>query len=155
MDLKLAIELIPATCWYKNIRKLADKERWDIIRNLCYGKAHHRCAICGFQEKGKMHCHEIWEYDDVRKIQKLKGFKCLCEDCHMIKHIGLANIKSSQGELDMKKLISHFLKVNQVDKSVFEKHYDECAKQWKQRSKYYWKMDLGQWSKIVPETKNL
>ncbi len=153
MNLKLTIELIPVTCWYKNVRKLVGWERWKIIRNICYEKANYRCAICRFEGKGKMHCHETWEYDDKRKIQMLKGFKCICEDCHMVKHIGLANIQASNGLLDMKKLIAHFLKVNQVDRTVFEKHYDECAEKWKWRSKYKWKMELGEWQKIVPEKK--
>lgn len=67
----------------------------------------------------------------------------------MIKHIGFANIQASKGKLNMEKLIQHFLRVNNVDRSVFEEHYNKSAKQWIERSKCQWKIDLGMWAKIA------
>ncbi len=45
-----------------------------------------------------MHCHEIWEYDDERKVQKLVGYKILCERCHLAHHLGFATVSSKLEE---------------------------------------------------------
>ncbi len=60
---------------------------------------------------------------------------------------------STIGQFSNGKGVCSHTKVNQVDRTVFEKHYDECAEKWKWRSKYKWKMELGEWQKIVPEKK--
>jgi hypothetical protein len=65
-------------------------------------------------------------------MQKLKGFIALCNDCHMIKHIGFASIKASEGLLDMDKLIEYFMKVNGVDRKTFNEHHKEAFKVWRE-----------------------
>lgn len=145
--MKVEIDLVPSTAWYSNLRTKIPQKEWDNIRKQSYADANHKCAIC--DADGRLNCHEIWEYDDKRYIQKLKGFIALCNDCHMIKHIGFAGIQASEGFLDMKKLIEHFMKVNKVDKNAFDRHHEEAFTVWKQRSKYEWTTDLAQWSKLV------
>jgi len=146
-DLKLTIELVPATAWYSNLRGVLPRKEWDNIRFKVYNDHNNCCAICG--ASGRLNCHEIWEYDDFQHIQKLKGFIALCEDCHWIKHIGLAGIKASEGQLDMQKLIDHFLKVNNVDVNTFEQHRSEAFKTFEERSKHEWKTDLGEWKCFI------
>ena len=145
--LKLTIELIPATCWYNNLRKKIDKEVWMEIQKQCFKDAGYQCQICESGES--LHCHEVWEYDDIKRTQTLQGFKALCSHCHMIKHIGFANIQASKGLLSMEALIAHFLKVNQVERPAFREHYDQCAQQWKKRSKHSWKTDFGKWEALT------
>ena len=145
--MKLEIDLIPSTAWYSNLRNKVTKKEWDKIRKQNYADANHKCAICGAD--GRLNCHEIWEYDNKKHIQKLKGFIALCNDCHMIKHIGFADIQASKGLLDMDKLIKHFMKVNDVDKKAFDKHYEEAFKVWKERSQKEWTTNLAQWSSLV------
>lgn len=36
-------------------------------------------------------CHEVWDYDDDRKIQRLERRVALCPACHEVKHAGLAS----------------------------------------------------------------
>lgn len=162
--MKLEIELIPETCFYSNLRKSTIQKNWDIIRKQCYKDANYKCEICGSDGKnqifetrgsidGSLNCHEIWEYDDVNHIQKLRGFIALCNDCHMIKHIGFAQIQESKGLLDMNALIKHFLKINNVEISDYEKHYTQSWKIQEERSKHVWKTEFGEWSHLIKKEK--
>ncbi len=108
-----------------------------------YADSNHKCAICGAD--GRLNCHEIWEYDDKKNIQKLNGFIALCNDCHMIKHIGFAGIQASKGLLDMNKLIEHFMNVNNVDKKTFYIHSKEATNVWRERSQKKWTTDFAHW----------
>jgi len=145
--MKLEIELVPSTAWYSNLRTKISRQEWDRIRFKVYNDYNNCCAICG--AKSQLNCHEIWKYNDDNHIQTLKGFIALCEDCHMIKHIGFAEIQESKGLLDMHKLIDHFLKVNEVDINIFEKHKSEAFKVWAERSRYEWKTEFGGWKGLI------
>lgn len=81
--IKLTIELIPRTCFGSNVRTLFKQKYWDILRKASYEKAGHVCEICGAsgKDQGYRHnveCHEIWDYSDKRRIQKLLGLVSLC-----------------------------------------------------------------------------
>jgi hypothetical protein len=145
--MKLEIELVPETAWKINFRTRISREGWDKIRKQAYSEADNKCGIC--RKEGKLNCHEIWEYDDKKHIQRLKGFIALCDDCHMIKHIGFASIQASEGKLDMKKLIEHFLKVNGENKDVFEEHKSNAFSIWEERSKHKWRVDFGKWAELI------
>ena len=149
--MKLEIDLVPSTAWYSNLRNKIPKKEWNKIRKQSYAKSNNGCAICG--DDGRLNCHEIWEYDDKKHIQILKGFIALCNDCHMIKHIGFAGIQASKGFFDMDKLIKHFMKVNNVDKKTFDKHHEETFKVWREKSQHEWITDLAQWSSLVRKEK--
>ncbi len=144
MPLKLTIELIPQTSWYYNLRNAVSKEEWDRIRKECYRKAGHRCEIC--RRGGTLNCHEIWEFDRQRNIQKLKGFISLCDLCHNIKHMGFVNVQISKGiwhESFLDTLAEHFAQVNNVPRKEFEKCLLEAFALWNERSKIKWKVDFG------------
>lgn len=135
----LTIELIPSTSWFSNLRSLLEKEEWDKIRKGCYKKAAYKCEICG--GKGPIHpveCHETWDYDEEKKIQKLVGLIALCPSCHQTKHYGLAMINGK--EQSVKK---HLMKIN----SLTEKEVDEYIKlvfeEWKRRNKIQWTLDVS------------
>jgi len=145
--MKLEIELVPKTSWYNNLRKILPGSEWDRIRKEAYRNANYRCEICG--QEGRLSCHEIWSYDDIESIQKLEGFQALCDDCHMIKHIGFAGIQASKGLLDMDKLISHFMKVNNVNADDFKIHKAKAISTWAERSRREWTVDLGKWNKFL------
>lgn len=148
-ELKLKIELVPQTSWYSNLRSNISDSDWDKLRKQVYAQYQNVCGICGNQ--GRLNCHEIWEYDDKKRTQKLKGFIALCDMCHHVKHIGYAGILAREGKLDFDKVIDHFMKVNNCDKVTFKKHYDEAFAQWNERSTHKWKVDLGEYKTIVKE----
>ncbi len=146
-QLKLLIELVPSTSWYDNLRKVLPQEEWDKIRKKSYKDAGYKCTICSVQ--GKLNCHEVWNYNDETHVQKLEGFIALCDLCHHVKHIGLAGILSSKGELDYEKVIEHFMKVNECDRRTFDEHKKRAFEEWRERSKQKWHMDLGEYKDIV------
>jgi len=149
-ELKLKIELVSKTSWYNNLRKYMDRKDWDRIRKQTYANYEHKCGICG--NEGRLNCHEIWEYDDKKHSQKLIGFIALCDLCHHVKHIGLAGILADEGKLDYDTVVQHFMKVNSCDKDTFVKHKREAFKQWRERSRHKWQVDLGEYKDILKPT---
>ncbi len=140
-NLKLTIELIPEGAWGENLRKYLPKEVWDRIRKEVIKKSNYKCSICGSSEK--LQCHEVWEFDDENHILKLKGFMALCENCHLVKHFGMAGILASDGKIELKELIQHFMRVNNCDLKTFEEHKKEAFKRFEERSKYEWLIDIS------------
>ena len=135
---KLEVEMIPSTNFYNNVRSAVTQYRWDVIRKNSYEKANHKCEICGEtgKEQGYGHsveCHEIWDYNFLKKIQKLIGLISLCPRCHMCKHIGRAFAVGKQAEVFL-----HLEKINKwthkevVDylAEVFMEHYIRSQENW-------------------------
>jgi hypothetical protein len=150
MNLKLTIELVPSTTWYNNIRKVLTQSQWNKIRKQAISESNNKCFICGSVPKS-LDCHELWEYDEVNKIQTLKGFIALCKSCHLVKHIGMAGILAAQGQIDIENIIQHFMVVNNCSREVFEKHKQEAFQEWNKRSRTKWKVDFGRYKEIIPE----
>ncbi len=147
--LKLTIDLVPKTCWYKNLRKQIRRSQWDKLRKKVYEDQSNVCQICG--SMGKLSCHEIWHYDEKRHVQRLLGFHAVCGLCHHVAHFGMARILVSQGHLDLEAVIEHFMKVNGVSREVFETHRTEAFQAWREKSKHQWKTDLGEWASLVSQ----
>lgn len=147
--LQLMVELVPRPCWYNNMRKVMSRSVWDALRKQVYGDYHHQCGIC--QARGRLHCHEIWHYDDDQHIQTLQGFIALCQWCHHVKHLGLAEILAREGKLDYTRVIAHFLTVNGCTLKDFEEHRRQAFVQWRARNRHEWRTDLGTSASLVPE----
>jgi hypothetical protein len=81
-------ELIPYPMHYKNVRAVLSDKMWKELAKSVYKSSNYKCDICGF--KGALECHEVWNFDNRRFIQKLVGLTTLCHRCHQVKHIGLA-----------------------------------------------------------------
>jgi hypothetical protein len=153
-SLKLCIDLVPQTCWEKNLRKQMKRSRWDKLRKKVYAAQGNVCCLCG--AAGRLNCHEAWSYDDERHIQKLMGFQAVCDLCHHVTHFGLATILAhterpdgGPPSLDLEKVIEHFLKVNGVARDEFEAHKTEAFRLLRERSKHEWQTDLGEWASLV------
>ena len=145
--LALTAELVPATSWYSNLRNTMGREDWDRLRREVDARHRNLCGVC--ESAGTLHCHEIWRYDDIRRVQTLDGFIALCPWCHHIKHLGLANILAERGERNYERLIRHFLWVNACNRQAFHRHRDEAFAQWEKRSKHNWTVDLGKYAMLV------
>lgn len=139
---KLTIELVPKTCFYSNVRSnLPDKE-WDRLRKISYENANKVCEICGDNGKNQgyrheVECHEIWEYDDSNKIQKLDGLISLCPRCHQVKHFGRTSAIGKQAEA-----FKHMEKVNNWNHKQCIEYAAKCFDVWLERSKHKWKLDI-------------
>ena len=133
-EMKLEIELVPSTTWKENVRSYVSEEEWDVIRRAVYRRAEFVCEVCGGKgEEHPVECHEVWEYDDINHVQRLKRMIALCPDCHMVKHMGLA---SSNGRLP--DAVEHYAEVNDLSfleamekiEKAFEKHGERSTHEW-------------------------
>ena len=135
---KLSIELVPRTSWFSNVRSEVSKIDWDVIRKAAFKKAQHCCEICGNKgAKWPVECHEIWHYDDDRKIQRLSGFIALCPSCHEVKHMGLSQLKG-KGSV----ALAHLAIVNKWNYIRAKKYVDRQFTVWEERSNHNWELDI-------------
>ena len=153
---KLSVELVPKSCWWSSVRSTVTKKEWDKLRFQSYENANNVCEICGKTglEQGyphKLECHEIWNYNDKKKIQTLIGLISLCPICHLVKHIGRANAMGKQPEVFKQLEI-----VNNWDHKTVVQHVAESFELYKERSKYDWSLDISMLKKepyniMIPE----
>ena len=134
-DLKLKIELLPKGAWGNDFSKTLSKKDWDILKNECYKRANHKCAICGYKTDD-LDAHEVWDFNTETRTQTLIDIVALCSKCHGVKHI-----RNSQrlgfGENTKK----HFMKVNNCSELEFATHLFKAQIEFEERNKIYrWKM---------------
>ena len=136
---RLSIELIPAGSWGNSLCLKLKKEQWDRLRRAAYKKAGYHCEICG--GRGSAHpveCHEIWQYDDWKHIQKLVRLIALCPACHEVKHYGRACVMGNEARAFL-----HLQKVNQWSAGKSQRYVNLAFDVWQSRSCYDWKIDLS------------
>ncbi len=178
-QLRLTVEPVPKTLANKNLRTLAGS-RWDRERKRVYAEYGYRCGICGVTpEDGRLECHEVFEYDDVARVQKLSKLIALCSRCHSIKNWGWARKAWVPGKVfsaweDEKKLASyregnykidregnknratlledHFMTVNECDLKAMREHVIEESEAWARRSQYEdWQTDFGEFNRLLDD----
>lgn len=139
----LLIELIPKTCKFSNVRTLLPKKQWDILRKKSYEDANHKCEICfeSGKSQGYKHdveCHEIWEYIEETKTQKLVGLISLCPSCHQVIHFGRTSAIGKQAKA--------FKRLEIINKWTHKECLDHLAlsmSEYLYRSQFKWKLDLS------------
>lgn len=133
--LKLTIDLLPKGAWGNDFSKTLPKKEWDIVRNACYERANHKCAICGLVTD-ELDAHEVWEFDVKNKIQTLKDIVGICSKCHGVKHI--RNSQRLGYEEEVKR---HFINVNKCSELDYAAHLMKAQMDFEERNKIYrWKI---------------
>ncbi len=143
-NLKLNIELVPASSWNNNLRSILKPYMWNNIRKEVYKRYNNKCTICA--TSGPLHAHEVWKYDDKNHVQCLTNIVALCKNCHAVKHFGLTELEDSKGKMDKEKIIKHFMKVNKCSRDIFLKHKTKAMKLFEERSKHDWLLNIGKLS---------
>lgn len=106
---------------------------------MTYALASHKCEICGgVGPQHPVECHEVWLYDDKKKIQRLDRMIALCPACHEVKHMGFAHVQGRGEEAAI-----HLAKINGMTQRQAEKYVSECFAIWAERSNHEWKLDLS------------
>ena len=135
----LTVELVPSTSWYANVRSHLPKEEWGLVRRAVYRRACYRCEVCGGRgEHHPVECHEVWDYDDEHRVQRLERLVALCPACHRVKHLGLASVNGRYDEA-----LQHLADVNGWTLEEAGHHADAAFAQWNERSEHEWTLDLG------------
>lgn len=118
---------------------MVTKTQWDHIKKQVYSKSYYICEICeGIGPKHPVECHEIWSFNDKKLIQKLENMIALCPDCHMVKHIGLAQVQNKGA-----RALSHLMKINKITKKQATDYIEKAFQQWQQRSLKKWEVDVS------------
>lgn len=148
-SLKLTIELVPSSSFYNNVRSNVTTAEWDKLRKASYAKANHVCEICGDvgQNQGVRHaveCHEIWDYNDTTKVQKLTGLISLCPNCHRVKHAGKAQL---DGKMEV--VIDQLMRVNNMTDEQALDYIVQSFMRWKMRSNHKWTLDISYLENIM------
>jgi hypothetical protein len=133
----LTVELVPSTCWWSNVRSHVAPAVWERLRRTTAQAAGNRCEICG--GRGRRHpveCHEVWDYDDQRRVQRLVRLIALCPACHEVKHLGLAAKRGRQSAA-----LAHLARVNGWTSADAEAYAEVVFEQWAARSRYDWTLD--------------
>ncbi len=143
-EFKLQMEMLPASAWKNSLANgLISKEEWDILRKYAYSKEDYHCQICKENKKGikgGLHAHEIWEFNEFDKIQKLINIVALCPKCHHAIHIGFTN---TQGQQYFEEIKRHYMKVNNCTEYEFDMAFDMAVDKCSELSFTYWKQDIS------------
>lgn len=139
MQTPLTIELVPRTCWFKNVRSEVSAEDWNKLKKMTAQAAGNRCEICGGRgPRWPVEAHEVWHYDDRDHVQKLAGLVALCPDCHSVKHMGLTISRGREEQA-----LRHLARVNGWSVEDARLYVEVAFEVWSQRSNHDWTLDIS------------
>lgn len=135
----LTIELVPATCWYSNVRSNVHRSTWSRLQDLHFRQAGYRCQICdGVGPTHPVELHEMWDYDDLHHVQRLKGLIALCPRCHQVKHMGhTLRTPAASAALE------HLARVNRVTLARAVDLVQRAFVVHRERSRHNWVLDIS------------
>jgi hypothetical protein len=137
----LFVDLVPASCWFTNVRTCVSRRDWERLRRMILSRAGHDCEICGATEDRatgrRLEAHERWAYDEPTRTQALRRLICLCSRCHLTTHFGHANITGRADEA-----FAHLRAVTGMTHQQALEHLHTAEKLWIERSEHVWELDL-------------
>lgn len=134
---KIEFEMVPENMWYCNLRHILKKHQWDIIRKDAYKRYEYKCACCGRKVK-RLEGHELWEYNEDTKTQKLKDVVALCKLCHLTIHIGQAGLLGKTEDC-----FANYCRINKCNLLECINDYNNAIEIWEKRNKINWKLDIS------------
>ncbi len=148
----LFVDLVPASCWFTNVRSCVAPADWDRIRRMVYSRAGNRCEACGSPcDRARriwLEAHERWSYDLTptdepfaswgMPVQRLRRLVCLCTRCHETTHLGLAGLRGHH-----ERAFDHLCAVNGWSRSTARAHVAEANALFEERSRVEWLLDLN------------
>ena len=141
---KLTFQLVPSGCWYTNLRSALPKPMWDKLRRAAYARAGGKCSICG--AAGRLEAHEVWSYDDARRIQTLEDVIAVCPACHEVIHIGRTALLGREPQAQ-----EHFMRVNGCTQSEYHAALGEANRRNAERSRHEWVTDLSRLPQLAAD----
>lgn len=140
---RLSIELVPKTCWWKNVRGNVSKADWDKCKAMVRARSGDRCEVCGGRgQRWPVDCHEVWHYGvrefDGAHVQTLVDLAALCPACHQVKHLG-----RSMAVRDGDRAIAHLAAVNRWPADLTYRYAAYAFDLWRARSQHEWQLDVS------------
>lgn len=141
-------DLIPETSYGASLANLLTKSSWDILRMPLVERQGGRCILCGGAGSGALDCHEVWEYWEPATnkqgdagVQRLAGLLGLCQDCHLVFHIGYARVTGREPfALERLRLINRW---SRAEVSTFNGFNNDLGVR---RSNFLWVLDVGRFA---------
>jgi hypothetical protein len=138
----LFVDLVPARCWFSNVRSCVTRRDWQRLRRMLLARAGNRCEICGRGEDRAvqrwLEAHERWQFDDHTGVQSLRRLLLICSWCHRATHMGLAEVRGFGDEA-----FAHLCAVTGITDAEAEAHIDAAFALWRDRSARDWTLDLS------------
>jgi len=176
--LRLVVEPVPKTLANKSLNNLLSWKQWKEIREREYARYNYHCGICGVApENDRLECHEVFEYDDAARVQRLFKLIALCGRCHSVKNWGWARkawkpgktfapwenekkleayregnrkVDREGNETRVALLEDHFMTINECDLKAMREHVMEESKVWERRSQHSdWWTDFGEFNQLL------
>ncbi|MBN2137565.1 MAG: hypothetical protein JW720_07155 [Sedimentisphaerales bacterium] len=146
--LRLTIDPIPRASRLATLAKLLPRDQWNRIRHSIYYKAYYRCHVCA--RRGRLHCHEVWQFNHRTGYQHLRGFQALCHDCHQAKHILFVHDPRRRASL-----LRHLCMVNrltpiQVEEQLIAAHSRQAV-----LDQVPWVVNYGPYNWRVPPARSI
>lgn len=131
----VVVDLIPSTAWHASLANILTPASWKKLRDAVVTQAG-GCEICG--DWNRLECHELWGYDEMTGIARLKRFVSLCPDDHEIQHLGLARLRGR-----FPQAWERLVKINRLDQAEAKRYSDLMQDRYILRSKRTWRLDVG------------
>ena len=139
-QVRLAVDMIPATCRNTGVKTCVSKDDWKRIQLGVLGRAHRHCEVCRQpadpQRKIVLEVQERWAYESG--VQVLKRLVCECTRCTLASQYGRALAYGH--EPDTRK---YLMEINGWTGTELEAHLREAYALWSQRSTQAWALDLS------------
>lgn len=137
----LFVDLVPASCWFTNVRSCVTAQDWERLHRMITGRAGSRCEACGAEQdraaRRWLEAHERWAHDERAGVQALRRLICLCSDCHLATHLGYAHVT---GRVDQ--ALAHLRAVTGMTDMEAARHIEAAGEVWTRRSRRVWELDL-------------
>jgi Domain of unknown function (DUF5710) len=138
----LFVDLVPSTCWFTNVRSCVAAKDWERLRRTIVNRAAQRCEVCAASADRDaqrwLEVHERWTYDSAATVQRLGRLICLCTECHMATHFGLAQLKGLEEQA-----LRHLMTVTGMNRDQAHIHVESAFERWHRRSRDHWTLDLS------------
>lgn len=145
------LSLIPKNIWYINLRTMLSVDEWNIISKRIRVEQEYTCFCCKvslneLKSTKYFHAHEMWWFDDTKKIVDLKAILCVCWKCHESMHLGFASVKNNY-----KQAFGHLMKVNKWNYETANIYVESSFEKWSQNSNIDWKFNISSFENILTE----
>ena len=108
--------------------------REDALEAAC-----HTCEICGDTPPpiygDPLNCHEVWLYDDKRRLATLASLRIQCSKCDGAVHMGRTVAHGGRNVA-----ISQLCRVNGMTREEAGRLYSQAMSVWAKRSKKIWRI---------------
>ena len=139
MNNTLHIELLPSSCWCRDIQYAIKKHDRPRVLDFVLGRENRRCEICKVKDiKKSFYMHGRWDFDMSTNTQKLVRLMCLCNQCYDSTHYGMSYVKGRSKAAGL-----HYQNIHNISKVDFKDIKKEAYNKQKVLNNVKWTLDLS------------